>query len=212
MKNIFLVTCTYDRPKRLDFIKNLSKFIHINNQEKRIFWIVVEDAEKIDDAVSEILPKFATYMSIGPTRDKGHVQRNLALEYIRDNKFNGIVYNFDDDNKYDSKIFKELKKVRKIAFFPVGNLGPNAIETPKLNRYGKFSHWDAGWMERKYPVDMAGFAFHTNLLSDLKSPIWQHEGVGGETEFIEKLNFLPNEIQFLCNRCKDVYVWHNGMV
>lgn len=49
-------------------------------------------------------------------------------------------------------------------------------------------------MARKFPIDMAGFAFDAQLLHGLQSPIWNHHGVGGESEFLEKLTQLASLI------------------
>jgi hypothetical protein len=58
---------------------------------------------------------------------------------------------------------------------------------------------------------MAGFAFHSGVLKETNRPFWTHGGRGGETEFIEKFVKSADEIEFLCNRCTDVFVWHNEL-
>lgn len=205
---LIFITCTYKRPNRFTLIKNLSNII---GQISDILWIVVEDNDSIDLDIKTILPKNSIYLYTGPSKDKGHAQRNLALEYIRHNKLSGIIYNFDDDNKYDPKLFEELKKTKRIAFFPVGNLGPFGVERPIIEN-GKFKDWEANWKSRKFCVDMAGFAFHSDLLKNLDSPMWNFKGMGGESEFLEKIVKDINDVEFLCDNCTKVYVWHNGNV
>jgi hypothetical protein len=176
-----------------------------------VLWIVVEDSPNTDQEVLEVLPENSIYLSCGPTKDKGHAQRNLALEYIKSHNLRGIIYNLDDDNKYDIRLFNELRKVKNVAFFPVGNLGPHGVERPVVEN-GKFVRWEANWTWRKYCVDMGGFAFHSDLLKNIESPIWHYKGAGGENEFLQKILKSIDDVEFLCDNCKDVYVWHNGNV
>lgn len=205
---LILITCTYKRPNRFNLIKSLSDII---GSTVNVLWIIVEDNKSIDQELKNILPGNSIYLAYGPTKDNGNAQRNIALEYIKLNRIKGIIYNLDDDNKIDEKIFDELRKVKNVAFLPVGNLGPNGIERPIVQN-GKFIKWDANWNYRKYPVDMAGFAFNSNILNKIESPVWPHKGKAGETEFLEKILKDINDAEFLCNDCKDVYVWHNGNV
>ena len=34
----------------------------------------------------------------------------------------------------------------------------------------KITGWDAGWLSRKYPLDFAGFAFHSDVLKKIEKP------------------------------------------
>lgn len=205
---LILVTPTYNKPGRLSLLKNLSIMIGSLKDTK---WIIVEDNDTIYPEVQNILPENAIYLAHGPTRNGGNAQRNHAYEYIKENKMTGIIYNLDDDNIYHVDIFKELRKVKHVGFLPVGNLGPNGVERPVLNDEGNFIGWDAHWLHRRYCTDMAGFAFNSELLQKLESPLWNfHRHGGGETEFLEKILNDISEAEFLCDNCKTVYVWHNG--
>lgn len=204
---IIVVTATYKRFERIPMISHLMSIL---NRRDDVVWIVVEDGKEKDEKLVEILPEYAIYLNIGPTKDGGNVQRNLALEYIVDNQLDGVVYNADDDNRYLDGLFDEIKKTKKISIFPVGNLGPNGVERPVLED-GKFVRWDANWLDRKFPVDMAGFAFHSSLLKNLKRPIWIHKGMGGESELISKMISSVDEFEFLCKDCTEVCVWHNEL-
>ncbi|MDD5070157.1 MAG: glycosyltransferase family 43 protein [Candidatus Omnitrophica bacterium] len=208
MKKIIVITCTYERPLRSKFIK---RCIECFQKVPELFWIVVEDAASPAIKIKELLEasgiKFE-YLSIGPTADKGNSQKNLAIEYIRKKKLKGIVYIADDDNVYAKKLFQELRKVKRIAIFPVGNKGPNRIERP-IVRDRKIVGWDAAWLERKFPVDMGGFAFNSEAIQGLDDQVWFWNVYGGETEFLEKFVKSKNELELLCDMCKKCYVWHN---
>lgn len=206
--DLIVVTSTYDRPGRMDMIRHLHSMLECRND---VTWVVIEDGSKIDDRLFDLLPKFAVYMNVGPTKDFGHAQRNLALEYIYENELKGVVYNADDDNWYSPKLFDEIKKTKRISIFPVGNLGPASIERP-IVKNGKFVAWHSDWMERKFPVDMAGFAFRSEILKEIDRPFWNFNGRGGESEFISKFVDKPQDLELLCNGCSKVFVKHNELL
>ena len=60
-------------------------------------------------------------------------------------------------------VIGHIRKTKNISIFPVGDLGPNGIERPII-KDGKILYWDAGWTQRCFPVDMAGFAFNSKYL------------------------------------------------
>lgn len=180
-----------------------------------LIWFVVEDADAPNAQVKELLISTGIehrYWAPGATADKGHFQRNSAFECIRSSGVDGIVYNADDDNLYDPAIFSELRKVRRVGVLPVGNCGrngPRGVERP-LVAAGRVCGWEAAWRSRKFPVDMAGFAFHSSLLETLSSPLWSHAGVGGESEFLSRIVQSEQELEPLADDCRSVLVWHNG--
>ena len=207
-ERVIVVTPTHKRPNRLRMVKNLQSMLEVRSD---VVWILVEDGENKDEDLTRLLPGFAVYLNIGPTKDFGNAQRNMAFEYIHDNDLKGVVYNADDDNWYDPSLFDEIKKTRRLSVFPVSNLGPTGLERP-IVRQSEFVGWQAGWKERKFPVDMGGFAFRSELLKQLSRPFWDHEGRGGESEFISKFVESPHELEFLCDECKRLMVRHNELI
>lgn len=204
-----IITCTYPRLGRINYLQHLKSLL--DNQNK-IRWIVVDDNDSIDQELVDFLPNYAIHLYCGPTRDKGHAQRNMALEYINDNKLDGIIYNADDDNKFHSNIFDELRQTHNIGILPVGNFPtPKGGSERPIIINGKFKSWNSFW-HRKFPVDMAGFAFNAKLLNNLKRPYWKHTGVGGESEFLSKIASSEKDLEFLCNNCNETYVWHNELL
>ena len=192
MRDLILVTCTYKRPDRIDYMRR-----HIRtliSQIDNYRWIVVEDGDSRDPELAALLEGWgAIYLNIGPTRDKGNVQRNLALEYIRDHRLDGIVYSLDDDNLVYPALADELRRINKIGIVPIGNLGPDGIERPVVQDC-RVVRWANGWTERKYPVDMGAFAFDSRLIANRPSPIWSWTGFAGESEFIDSLIGSPDEL------------------
>ena len=210
---IIFVTPTYKNPKRVFFINEcIKKFSNIKN----LIWILCEDDNNIDIEINELLSMTCIrykYLSFGPTKDKGNEQRNFCYEYIVNNNINGIIYNADDDNEYDIKLFDEIKKTKNISIFPVGNLGPNGIERPIIQN-GKILYWDAGWCSRRFPIDMGGFAFNSKYLYKKRSEnkkLWDYYGIGGESEFINYITNSDEDLEFLCDNCNVCYVKHNEL-
>jgi predicted dehydrogenase/FAD/FMN-containing dehydrogenase len=192
IRDLIFVTCTYRRPGRLDFFRR-----HIRTLISRIehyHWIVVEDGDVPDPELSVLLEGWnSRYLHIGPTRDEGGTQRNLAFECIRDLQLDGIVYNLEDDNLVLPELAQELRNLSKVGIVPIGNLGPNGVERPVVVN-GQLVRWDSNWAERKYPVAKGAFAFESRLIFAAKSPIWDWRGAGGESEFIDKLIESPTEL------------------
>jgi galactosylgalactosylxylosylprotein 3-beta-glucuronosyltransferase 3 len=210
-KHLIIVTCTWNRPCRLSYFKYLIQ--HIFSQLSNYTWIVVEDGTEIDNDLKKILPEKTIYFAHGPTKDGGNKQRNAAYEYIHDNQFDGIVYNADDDNTYDLKLFDEIRKTKIFSIFPVlgWNRPKKDPERPLLDENGKFIRWNSSW-HRKYATDMAGFAFNSSLLQKIEKPFWRRVGHGGgESEFIDSIIGSIDEVEFLCGKCSIAYVKHNGL-
>ena len=208
--HLIIITCTYKRSTRNSYIIQLIE--HLKNLEDYT-WIVVEDAESIDEKLQKILPDNTIYFAFGRTNDGGNKQRNAALEYIQDSQLSGIIYNADDDNLYDPELFEEIRKTKRLSVFPVAGWGRHISdpERPILNQDGEFLHWNSTW-RRKYAVDMGGFAFHSDLLKDLEKPLWKHMGHGGgESEFIDSIIGSISEVEFLCDKCTKSLVEHNGL-
>ena len=205
---IHVITPTYNRPGRMRFLERcLATFRHVAG----LHWIVVEDAAEPDPGVVALLAGSGidhTCLAIGPTRRWGNAQRDLALRHIRDSSVEGVVYLADDDNFYEPALFDELCKVHRAGVLPVGLLGPSGIERPILRR-GRIVDWSAHWKHRRFPLDMAGFAFDAALLRKLKGPIWTFPTRGGETEFLECLLGSPDELEILCQGCRKCHVWHD---
>lgn len=211
-KYLNIITATYPRPYRLHYLNHLKTLLCFQDH---IRWFVIDDNYNIDKELQNFLPNFAIYKNIGPSKDKGHMQRNLALEYIYDNKLDGIIYNADDDNRYDIRIFEEIRKTKHFSMFPVGG-DIKGVETKSERpivdtKTKKFIKWDSVWGDRKYPMDMGGFAFNSILLQKLQKPLWRHEGIGGESEFIDKIIDSVDDIEFLCNDCTQTWVFHNAL-
>jgi hypothetical protein len=206
--SLIFVTPTYAWRGRERYLRRCADAFR---RVRDLFWIVIEDGDRTSPEVEQVLDRSGVphlYAAHGPTRSSANAQRNWALKYIRDQRLSGVVYFADDDNKYEARLFDELRKVKRVGILPVGCLGPWGVERP-IVREGRLTGWSADWRDRKYPVGMAGFAFASELLFERDGDIWKRHGRGGETEFIDSLVDSQGELEFLCNDCRDCHVWHN---
>ena len=205
---VMVVTPTYDRPARM---AHLERCLSVFSQVPGLHWIVIEDAGAPSPDVAELLSRSKIshdLLAIGPTRCWGNAQRDLGLRHIRDKSLQGVVYLADDDNGYEPQLFAELARLKRVAILPVGLLGPFGIERP-IVRAGRIVGWRAHWKSRRFPVDMAGFAFDAAVLDSVDGPIWTYDGRGGESEFLERFVSSADELEVLCDRGRRCHVWHN---
>ena len=120
---ILVVTPTHYRyTQRVD----LTTICHTLMLVPNVVWIVIEDSKFKTSSVTQLLERCrvnsvhlnATTPAGSPTVDHGRqpsargiVQRNTALEWLRGHhaNSNGVVYFADDDNKYDLRLFEEVR-------------------------------------------------------------------------------------------------------
>ena len=65
------------------------------------------------------------------------------------------------------QLFEEMRATNKVSIWPVAFVGGQTYERPIVSEStGKVVDWHASWhkKERRFPTDMASFAFHVDLL------------------------------------------------
>ncbi|KAJ3141400.1 hypothetical protein HK100_007230 [Physocladia obscura] len=210
---IFFVTPTY---KRKDQLVDMTRLSQTLSHDKRIYWIVVEDREMPSMRIRWILERsglpFAHITTLTPegVHARGVEQRNSALQIIERRKLNGIVYFGDDDNAYDIRMFRELRKTTGVAVFGVGFAVGHYERCVVDEETGKVARFATNWVGgRMYAIDMAGFATHSSLIIE-KQPRFRNDwGVGQlETRFIGQLVGNLTDLQPLMENCTRIYVWH----
>ena len=125
---LFVVTATYTRlTQRVD----LTSLCHTLMLVPKAVWIVVEDSESKTESVSQLLERCEVdsvhLNAVTPPETpvtpsgkdhprhswKGVVQRNAGLQWLRSHyrpgNCSGVVYFADDDNKYDLRMFQEVR-------------------------------------------------------------------------------------------------------
>ena len=125
LPTIFAITPTYRRfLQKAELTRTAQTLKHVKN----LHWIVVEDSHEKTNLVKRLLNHFGiryTHLNVRTpvgmrigrnkprwTKSRGTEQRNLGLEWIRDNikanETKGVVYFADDDNTYDIRLFDEV--------------------------------------------------------------------------------------------------------
>ncbi len=110
--------------------------------------------------------------------------RNAALDFVsarvEASNSGGVVYFADADNAYDLRLFEEIRgSTRGVSAFPVGLIGRLGVSSPVVVGADGDGDGDGDggaaavegftdpWFHfRKFPVDMAGFAFSARLLAE----------------------------------------------
>jgi hypothetical protein len=225
-RRLLLVTTTYASRAQLGMLTYLAGLL---SGLRNFVWIVVEDAAEPSVAVGALLNASGlphAYMATGPTRQKGHEQRNAAYEYIRRRQLAGVVYNMDDDNSYAPALWEELRSVRpgRVGVMAVRLNADGFLERPMYDKGGQFIGWDAGWCysgwsatrlgPRFFCIDMGGFAFSSELLwqvapadygggtvAPLAAKPWAYDGI---------VKYQPNKMHRKGHRRARVIEWRGG--
>ncbi|VDK23651.1 unnamed protein product [Taenia asiatica] len=194
---IFVITPTYSRPNQMP---ELVRLCTVLNAAGNVHWIVVEDAMTKNRALTRFLNDCGlpyTHLSASTPPHSRNVrgtnQRNEALHWLR-KKFqstrqSGVVYFADDDNTYHPDLFREVGNLHyyKGATWPVGMIAASDWEgciTDPSDR-SKISHFWTNWEpNRKFPIDMAGFAVNLRLVLDYPNALFDDTTIGRQEGLI----------------------------
>ncbi|KAJ3209579.1 hypothetical protein HDU82_000565, partial [Entophlyctis luteolus] len=139
---IFFVTPTY---KRKDQLLDMTRLSQTLMHDKRIYWIVVEDRAMPTMRIRWILERSGlrfAHLAVESAKN-----RNLALQMIETRNLEGVVYFGDDDNAYDIRLFKELRKTTGVSVFGVGfSVGQyeRCVVNPQTGKVERFAtNWVA---------------------------------------------------------------------
>ena len=216
-RRVLLVTPTHEwagREVAFPHLVSVIKRQQAGLPPNTLYWAVVEDGPKRDPAVARALSESGlphSYESFQGARghDWGNPQRNRALEHLADRKLDGIVHFLDDDVEVTPGFLSSVRATEpgRVSVMAIGNLGPHGVERPLYDgATKKFTKFDAGWAERKFPIDMNAFSFDFDLLRGQRRPLfgagrgaYGHEGFGGETEMVERLISRPEQLQVARN-------------
>jgi galactosylgalactosylxylosylprotein 3-beta-glucuronosyltransferase 3 len=235
---IYIITPTYARAVQRAELTRLSQiFMLVPKLHWIIVEDSVNSTAMVKSFVSRLQTKFKfrsiTLLSAPTPREfklkpgdpewkfpKGVWQRNTALGWLRQNQKNldtrGIVYFADDDNTYDLEIFDEIRSTKNVSVWPVGLVGGLLVERPivavdgatnKSRVIGFNARWEPN---RRFPVDMAGFALSVGMLLKHPNAVFSsYERVGYmESHFLSQFIDSPAELEPKANNCKRTLVWH----
>ncbi|KAL3837632.1 hypothetical protein ACJMK2_003189 [Sinanodonta woodiana] len=213
---IFVVTPTYTRNSQK------SELTMLSNTLRNVYfltWIVVEDSQSKSDLVTRFLKHcgvpYVHLNGIDPlryTKTKAGYQRNLGIQWIRDNvnpiKTPGVVYFADDDNSYDVRIFDEMRNTKNVSVWPVGFRGAK-YQAPMVENGKVVGFMSFYGSSRKFAIDMAGFAVNIRLLFERPKArfYYQQQGIL-ETSFLTCLKISYDDLEPKASNCTEVLVWH----
>lgn len=198
-----------------------------------MYWIIIEDAATVDAAIVRLLAQSGLrhHYVAQPTpkttgEHRGLLQRNLALDFIRERQFAGPVYFADDDNALRPELLRELRRLPLDSYtiFPVGNTGHFGLEGPVVEPASSagsvnITQWCCDFCRRRWNVDMGGIAFHSSLLDPVKNAPTSSaiafsslsEPGNLETDFVSALEQIGTFVLF--RRLQDeVHIWHDHSV
>ena len=139
--------------------------------------------------------------------------------------------------RYDLRLFEDIRWTKKISVFPVGLIGYQAVTSPIVvkkdyknkdepsNNSSSISHnlselpscqvigfSDPWFANRKFPIDMAGFAANVNFLSSNPHQSMPYKVGYEEDYFLQSLNVSFNDLEPRSECCTELYVWHTKTV
>ena len=233
---IYVVTATKARLARK---ADLTRVANTLRQVPALHWIVVEDAHEPSALVAGILERSGMAGSYSHVSHKsppiapdtpwwkvprGLFQRNFGATFLRtllpkdaDPESLGVLYYADDDNVYDLRIFEQMRYAKHVAAWPVGLVGNLMYEGPVADpASGRVVDWHAAYnLNRKYPIDMAGFALSVKTVLALtdREEVFsvaqnrQHHGQQ-ESDLLKKLVNSWDDIEPMADMCRSILVWH----
>ena len=147
-------------------------------------------------------------------KPRGVYQRNLALQYLRDNhaKDDAMIYFMDDDNTYNVRVFKEIRRIPmgNVGVWPVGIVGKLRYEGP-VCKNGHVEKWFTAWKpDRPFPLDMAGFSIHLKSVIDHPEARFEQNTPRGylESYILTKAGFNRTTATGMADDCRSILVWH----
>ncbi|KAL5506019.1 hypothetical protein EMCRGX_G007580 [Ephydatia muelleri] len=207
---VYLITTTYRRDtQKADLVVLCQTLMHVQS----LVWILVENSMQHTPMIGALLKRCGlpyvhltvsspdhTYVR-ATSEIVGIQHRNVGLKWIREHCGNGkcnsgVVYFGDDDDRYDLRLFDEIRNTDTISVFMVGLTGGLLMEGPYCKK-GKIQMWHHVWgNSRHIPVDMQGFAINLRLVlrhTDIwleGSDIYNSMGYTEASRFI--FRFLPH--------------------
>ncbi len=194
----------------------------LHESRNGLVWIVAEDSRRCSGVVASVLNASKDLESVhiaSPMpkmyeadyyKPRGVSSRNAALDWISAHADDdrSLVYFGDDDNTYDLRLFQEIRKTKVVSMFPVGLIGKQGVSGPIVEGgkiVGFTDDWYAG---RKFPVDMAGFAFTVGLLRRHPAARMPYKAGHEEDLFLRNLGISVSDVEVAANNCTEVFVWH----
>jgi hypothetical protein len=218
---LYVVTPTYKRDTQMaDLVALRNTLVLV----PKLVWILIEDSENRTERIGSLLrmshlhyvhlsiptPKLIDGKPFSRRNGRGIFQRNAALDWFRQHRDhdtdirNGVLYFADDDNRYDVRIFDDMRTTKTVSVWPVGLCAQLKYEGP-ICKDNKVIKWLTVF-HRRFNVDMAGLAI--NLAHLFQFPNLKFGAAIGylESKFIEDLNCTIDTLETKAEDCKQVQI------
>ena len=129
---------------------------------------------------------------------------------------------------YDLRLFEDIRWTKKIAVFPVGLIGYQAVSSPIVanktttnanptNNSSSLSCEVVGFSDpwfanRKFPIDMAGFAANVDFVASHPHQAMPYKVGYEEDYFLQSLNVSFADLEPKADCCTKLYIWHTKTV
>ena len=222
---IYLITPTYPRREQIAELTRLGQTLKLAGN---IHWVVAEDSDHCSPLVSSILSRlnisYSHLVSPQPSmyraaklryNPRGVSSRRAGLHWVLNHTWEGVLYFGDDDNTYDIRLFEQISTTNTVSMFPVGFIGNQGVSSPIVKEGKVIGFSDAWFAQRKFPVDMAGFAINLNFLkkrNPAADSAMPYKAGYEEDLFLQSLKLSLDEIEPKAADCTEVLVWHTKTV
>uniref|UniRef100_A0A2P2I7G4 Galactosylgalactosylxylosylprotein 3-beta-glucuronosyltransferase n=1 Tax=Hirondellea gigas TaxID=1518452 RepID=A0A2P2I7G4_9CRUS len=213
---VYVVTATVKKPQQKAELTRLAQtLMHLDF----VYWIVVEDAKKTSPSIATLLKRTGLpYHHAAATRPdlykgvrfigRGVFNRRAALDWLREQRKEGVLYFADDDNTYHIDLFKEIQKTKNVSVFPVGMILDLGVSSPIIRNHSVIGFHDGFQFGREFAVDMAGFAVNLQLIHQHPRATIPLKVAYLEDGFLKSLEVTMADLEPLAKECTEVLVWH----
>ncbi len=114
-------------------------------------------------------------------------------------------------------LLSQIRKTRRVSAFPVGLVTATQLSTPIVDPLTAriINIYDGYIADRKFPMDMAGFAVNVAFFKRVSETreVKMSFGLGHqETAFLEALGIEISDFEPLADNCTKILAWHTRTV
>ncbi|XP_042395768.1 probable beta-1,4-xylosyltransferase IRX9H [Zingiber officinale] len=219
-KLLIIVTPTYNRAAQGYHLTRLAQTLRL--VPPPLLWIVVEMKTATEETADVLRRSGVMYRHLVCRRNTSITlhrdlrQRHTALKHIKRHRLDGIVYFADDDNVYTLDLFHRLRQIRRFGTWPVAMLLQSkskiAVEGPVCDgrRVVGWHINEKNTTLQRFPVDMSGFAFNSNILWHPKDVIRLLDTVTDDFEdtgFLEQIIEDEYQMEAVPRDCPRIMHW-----
>ncbi|KAL5491514.1 hypothetical protein EMCRGX_G016813 [Ephydatia muelleri] len=226
---LYIITTTYQRDtQKASLVTLCQTLMHVRS----LVWIVVENSTHHTPMVRALLKRCGVpYVHLTVPSPNNSLVRpissamgirnhNVGLKWVREHnrcvECNGVIYFGNDDDRYDLRLFDELRKTATLSVFMVGLTGGLLMEGPycQEGRVAKWHHVQAP--PREAHITMQGFAINLRLIMKQNNVWFERHLAFNSTGYINVSKFVSRFLPNASLECRtynnEVLVWRSSIV